>query len=250
MKKKLTSGMDRIGYVFIHGAGLGSHIWQEVMNNMDAPCLSLTLPGRGKDAGAGNGEKPLSLTDYLDYIKQQIERWPVDKFIIVAHSIGGLLGLPLCASLADRAVGFAAISAAIPKGGKGSFLSCLPFPQKQIMSLILRKAGTKPPEKQIRSGLCNDLPAEISDTVVHSFVPESVRLYTDAIESGIPELPKLYVQCLQDREFGMPLQKKYAGHLQSHMVKTLNTGHLPMLSDPVGLSEVLQQFGRTVKLGA
>lgn len=247
MKRTTTHNREQIGFVFIHGAGLRSEIWHEVMEQLNGPCLLLDLPGREKNEGASNTQQAPSLMDYSAFIKQQVEHWPIHKFVVVAHSIAGLLGLQLCASLPDRAIGFAAISAAVPKGGKGSFLSCLPFPKKQIMSLILRKAGTKPPESQIRSGLCHDLPPEIGDSVVSRFVPESVKLYTEPIDCGIPEIPKLYVLCTRDREFGLSMQKKLAHHLSAQSVKTLHTGHLPMLSDPRGLSEVLQQFVNTIK---
>lgn len=239
---------EQLGYVFIHGAGLGSEVWQDVMNNIENPCLLLELPGRGEDREvADNIKMARSFTDYFTFIKQQVEGWPVRRFIVVAHSIGGLLGLQLCASLPERAVGFAAVSAAIPKDGKGSFLSCLPFPQKQIMKLIIRKLGTKPPDSQLRSGLCNDLPAEVSNHVVSGFVPESVQLYTDPVDCGIPDIPKLYVMCARDRQFGLPMQKKLAHHLSAEYVETLPTGHLPMLSDPRGLSDVLQRFSSTIK---
>jgi pimeloyl-ACP methyl ester carboxylesterase len=62
----------------------------------------------------------LTLEGYMAYIKQQIEGWEVDKFVIVAHSIGGLLGLKLADLFHDRLVGFVAVGAAIPKN-EGSF---------------------------------------------------------------------------------------------------------------------------------
>ena len=46
--------------------------------------------------------------------------------------------MELAARLAERVAGFVAIGAAIPKRG-GSFVSSLPFPQRIIMPVLLKR---------------------------------------------------------------------------------------------------------------
>ena len=90
------------------------------------------------------------------------------------RGIGYGAGLPFH----SRVAGFVAIGAAIPKRG-GSFVSVLPFPLRAIMPIILKTAGTKPPESAIRNGLCSDLPEELASRIARSLFrnpAESIRI--------------------------------------------------------------------------
>jgi pimeloyl-ACP methyl ester carboxylesterase len=138
--------------------------------------------------------------------------WEVKKFIIVAHSIGGVLALKIASLLPDRVVGLVAVGAAIPEQGN-SFLSAMTFAKRTLMRVLLRIFGTRPPESAIRQGLCNDLTPEQSAAIVRDFVPESIRLYTDRAEAAAPQ----YTEILQ-------------------------SGHLPMMSKPKELRRALQSF--------
>lgn len=97
--------------------------------------------------------------------------------IIIAHSIGGLIGLRIAECFKDKIIGFVGIGSAIPKNGN-SFVSCLSFPQKLIVPLIMKLAGTKPPKSAIKNGLCNDLNPSQAEKVVKNFTAESRCLYT------------------------------------------------------------------------
>jgi pimeloyl-ACP methyl ester carboxylesterase len=232
------STQEKIGFVFVSGAGLESRIWGKVVEGLDQPCLLVDFPFR-KDSV--ESRKELALADYVTHMKRQVDVWETRKLVIVAHSLGGVLALRLASELSDRLAGFVAVGAAIPKKG-GSFLSILPFPKKIIMSAILRKMGTKPPEAAIRAGLCNDLSKEQAEEIVRGFIPESVRVYTDRVDVSIPIVPKLYVKLTKDKEFNLSLQNKMISNLAPQWVESLETGHLPMLSDPDGLRIALQAF--------
>ncbi|RED58157.1 alpha/beta fold hydrolase [Cohnella lupini] len=234
----MSNGERNIGIVFIHGAGLDGRVWDQVAQGLDIPCLQVEFPkGRqGMDSRRG-----LSLDDYVAGVQRQIENWGVDRFVIVAHSLGGVVGLQVANRMSDRVVGFVAVGAAIPNKF-GSFLSTLPLPKRLLMSLILRTVGTKPPESAIRAGLCGDLSKEQADEVVKGFIPESVKVYTDSVVSALPSVPKLYVKLNRDREFGQALQEKMIRNLSTERTVRLDTGHLPMLSDPDSLRAIIRDF--------
>ncbi|OZB96002.1 alpha/beta fold hydrolase [Paenibacillus sp. XY044] len=236
--------LDRkpIGYVFIHGAGLNARIWEEVAKELHAPWLAMNYPGRGPD---NEGIGKLSLQDYCEYMKEQIRGWDVEKLILVAHSLGGVLGLNIAAEMADRVVGFAAVGAVIPRSG-GSFVSAFPPGQRFLLPLMMRLFGTKPPEQAIRRGLCSDLTEEQADEIVRGFTPESIRVYTDRVEaSSRLQIPSLYVKLGRDQELKPGLQDQMAGKLGAR-VERLESGHLPMLSHPNELRQLLQRFGASV----
>jgi pimeloyl-ACP methyl ester carboxylesterase len=227
-----------VGLVFIHGAGLQGAIWKDVVEEMEAPCLQVNYPLR---EGTADARSNLSLMDYAACIKAQVEAWPVKRFVIVAHSIGGVVALPLAQQVEERIAGFVGIGAAIPGQG-GSFLSTLQLPKRWLISFFLRKWGTVPTEAALRAGLCNDLSEQQAAEVVKGFLPEAMRLYTDRSDAPVPEVPKLYVTLTKDKQFSASQQRRMVASLSPHAVCSLDTGHLPMVSDPMGLSRLLASF--------
>lgn len=238
MIKMQENTQDKIGFVFINGAGLESRIWSKVVEGLDYPCLLVDFPMRKSSIDSRSG---LSLDDYVTHMKSQVDAWETQRFVIVAHSIGGVLALRLASELTDRLGGFIAVGAAIPKNG-GSFLSALPFLKRILMSAILRKLGTKPPESAIRKGLCNDLLDDQTTEIVKGFIPEAVRIYTDRVDVSVPVVPKIYVKLMKDKEFSSTFQDKMISNLSPQSIRSLEAGHLPMISNPEGLRHILQTF--------
>lgn len=157
--------------IFIHGAGLGGWIWDDVIRRMDQPALPVDLPNRGN----GHANKDLKMSDYFQAVVSQIDNWDKDRFVLVCHSLGGALGLRIASHYGQRVAAFVGFGAAIPVNG-GSFASALPFPQKFILPLIMRMAGTRPPDAAMRKGLCNDLTEEKTGEVIRRFTPESRKV--------------------------------------------------------------------------
>ena len=229
---------DELGIIFIHGAGLGNYIWKEVEPKMNYPSLLIEFPNRNMDDKANSN---LSFEDYIEKAILETQDFDKQKLIIVTHSIGGLVGLKIAEHFDDKTIGFVAIGSAIPKNGK-SFVSCLPFPQKHIVSLIMKLAGTKPPKSAIENGLCNDLNQSLTNKVVENFTAESRNLFTKNSNSNIPDTKKLYIELTNDKEFAIPVQKNMAKNLNCTNIITLESGHLPMLSVPEKFSEILNEF--------
>lgn len=220
--------MDATGLVLLPGAGLGPELWDELRPHLDAPALAVRYPGEG------------TLADYVAAAAAQVEGWEHARVVLVAHSLGGVVGMRLAAHLGDRVAGFIGISAAIPING-GSFVSALPFPQKVIVRLMLRLAGTRPPDAAIRKGLCSDLTTEQADQIVARFTPESRAVYTDRVDVAPPDVPRRYVVLTADREFPPSLQARFARRLGGNQIE-LDSGHLPMVSQPGELAKLLARF--------
>lgn len=229
---------DKIGIVLIHGAGLGSFIWDDLKPLIKNPVLTIEFPNREVGDKANNN---LTFDDYKKFAIEQIEKWGIDNFVIVTHSIGGCIGLSLTDYFAKKVVGFVGISSAIPTSGN-SFISCLPFPQSLLMPLILNLFGTKPPQKAIEQTLCNDLTSEQTSEIIKRFTPEAKLLYTTKINYKNLDLKKLYIKLTNDKGFPVQLQDKMIKNLTTQKVVTLDSGHLPMISKPKELSDILNNF--------
>lgn len=229
--------MNTTGILFLHGAGLSTHIWKDVERSIQYPVLLAEYPHVN---GAQSAQNKLTLEDYADHVMQQIATWNVDGVVVVAHSIGGTLALKVAEGLGEKLRGFIAIGAVIPKHG-GSYVSALPFPNRMIISAIMRLAGTKPPESAIRKTLCNGLSKEQTDEVVAQSVAESVHLYFDKTNAEIPTVPRLYIRLTQDKELPVSWQNTMAQNLDAE-VQDIDFGHMPMLGKPQDVARVVNAF--------
>ncbi|GIO67907.1 alpha/beta fold hydrolase [Paenibacillus cookii] len=237
--KKFDHSGSQTGYVFIHGAGLNGGIWKQVMHRLPVPCLSIDFPFRQAEDAI---RQKMSLHDYIADINNQIDRWGVERFILVAHSLGGVPALRIAADRREQVAGLAAVGAVIPADG-GSFLSVFPPAQRILMAALMRTFGTRPPEQAIRKSLCSGLSPEQAGEIAKHFTPEPLRIYTDKINAHWPAgIPSLYVRLEQDRELPAKLQERMIQNLDGCMTAAINSGHLPMLSHPDELSAILLRF--------
>ena len=227
-----------VGFVLLHGAGLGSYIWSDLIPLVDYPILAINFPNR---IIGFQLHSSFTLDDYTDSIINVIEKWDIKSIIIVAHSIAGCAGLKIAQHFKKRCIGFVAISAAIPSKGS-SYLSCFPFPKKVIMFLLLNIIGTRPPDTLIKRQLCHDLTEEQTKTLLKDFIPESKKLYLDKCLANIPDINTLYIICSKDKAFPLSLQLKMAENLNAGKVISLESGHLPMLSVPKQVAAILKEF--------
>ncbi len=229
---------EDLGIVLIHGAGLGSFIWDELKSMLDIPVLAINFPNRNK---GDNANTNLPFEAYTNSVIEQIEKWEKVKIILVVHSIGGCIGLEIVDYPENNLTGFIAISASLPSNGE-SFVSGLPFPKNIIMPIILRVFGTKPPKQTIEKELCNDLTPEQTAEIIDTFTPESRLLYTTTISYKMPEVKKLYIKCADDKSLPVLLQDKMIKNLNIQNVETIKSGHLPMLCFPKRTAEIIYEF--------
>lgn len=228
---------NKIGMVFIHGAGLNGSIWDELLKEISIPFLVIDFPNKR----AGKEIDILTFDDYVSAATNQIRNWEKDHFIIVAHSIVACIGLKIANHFKAELKGFVAVGSVIPKNGN-SFISSLPFPQQFIMPIIIRLFGTKPPQKSIESELCNDLTAEQTIKIVNEFTPESKALYITKINFNLPDSNRLYVKLKNNKSMSITLQDKMAINLNANKIITIDSGHLPMLSKAKPLAVILSDF--------
>ena len=226
------------GIVLIHGAGLGNYIWNETNQHLKTPSLSINFPNR--ELGDKSNKK-ISFETYLNAAIQQIENWEIPQFIIIAHSIGGCLALKLNEHFKERVKGFIAISAIIPKKGT-SFTDCFPIPQRLILPAVLKLFGTKPPEKLLKNDLCNDLKPSQSEEIIRRFSPESIKLYTTKITYNAVPRKSLYIKLLNDKAIPQDMQDEMIKNLNCNEVVELDSGHLPMMSKPKDLAELINKY--------
>jgi pimeloyl-ACP methyl ester carboxylesterase len=240
MEKK---SQKNIGFVLLHGAGLGAWIWEDLISKLEYPCLAIDLPGRGRHADIATTN--LSLDKYVESVLFDLNQFSPTKLIIVAHSISGIIGIEVANKLQDRIFGFIAISASIPSTN-GSYISSLPFLTGLFLRVMFMFAGTRPPASVIQGGLCNDLDDKCTSKIINHFIPESKKLYTDKLRAqGIPD-NSLYIHLKKDLALSEAIQVRMINNLHAKQVIDIDSGHLPMLSKPNELVQILNTFASSL----
>lgn len=229
---------DTLLVIFLNGAGLNASIWNSTLPLLKHTTLAVEYPNRGL---SGSPNKKLTLDDYHSEILQQLSRKKEQNILIVAHSIGGIFCNKIAAELKGKVVGIVAIGAIIAEKGE-TFLSTFPWVQRTITRFIVKRIRTRPPDSQIIKGLCHDLPDESAKKIVSEFTAESAIIYTDKITEPVPDCTGLYIILNGDKSIPVDVQKRSAKRLKQAKTVNMDTGHLPMISQPERLAEIINNF--------
>jgi pimeloyl-ACP methyl ester carboxylesterase len=214
--------------LFLSGAGFPSWVWDEVRAALPVPTAVASYP-REKNNGPGA---------YAERILADVA-WP--EFLVVAHSIGGVVARAMLDLAPERIVGLIAIAATVPEPGE-SFLQAQPVPQRWVLTAVLRLVGTRPPDAAIRSVLGRGLTDATAARLAAEFAPEPFALYR--LPAGSAPIPahSRYVVTTEDPDTPRQRQEVFAKGFGS--TREIATGHMPMLQDPAGLAALIEDFRR------
>lgn len=107
--------------VLIHGAFHGGWCWREVANRLRADgheVLPLTLTGLGERAHLIGPD--VDLDTHIADIVGAVEAAELDRFVLVAHSYGGMPAAAAADRLADRISALVLLDSFIPDDGKSA----------------------------------------------------------------------------------------------------------------------------------
>ena len=180
--------------LLMHGAGLGSWIWDRVVPRLTVPVEAVDLPGRGD--GSNPGE--VSLTQSIDFVASKAR----PRSVLVGHSFSAEVALGVAAAHPQAVAAVVLVGGVVPESGK-SFMSLLPLPQRLFLNVLLKisRNGIRLPTSLIKSEYCSDLDEETTELVLAKIAPEAPRLYLDKLDwAALPEdMPRFYVKLLNDK---------------------------------------------------
>lgn len=221
--------MTTASVLILPGAGLPEWLWDDVRAGLDAPSMIAPRPAA-------------AASTVSDYARAALDAAPDGPLLVVAHSAGGVVASEL-ARLASpgRVVGVVAVAAVIPLTG-GSFVSSLPFPQRMLLPLVMRVAGTRPPEAAVRKGLASDADEQATRRLLADLVPEPRTFFTSSAGSNdalISTPVRRYVLTTDDVELPVALQQRFAARLRPQETTRMPGGHLPMLTRPEAVAAAI-----------
>jgi pimeloyl-ACP methyl ester carboxylesterase len=239
-------------YVLVHGGGSTSRFWDRLRPLLDEPVVAVDLPGRGDHP---TDLATITVEDEVASTVADIEAAGVDRFVLVAHSSGGLVVPGVVAALGSR-VDRIVLNAALvpPEGGCG--LDCMQPRHREGLAAAVEAAE--------REGSSITLPGAPSDPERFrttyggdplddeqlAFVVDPVRCVADGVHhyfqpvswSAAAGVPVTYVVNERDRPVPTALQDEMVGRLpEPPVVVRLGGGHIPAVTHPHELARVIAQ---------
>jgi pimeloyl-ACP methyl ester carboxylesterase len=229
------------GYVLLHGAMLGGWIWEAVTPLLSAPALAVDLPRPG--AGPADRAAGPTLQEAIDTVAADAEvgAFVPEQVVLVAHSLSGILVPGLQSRLGPRIAHVVFVGAAVPVPGV-SYLGTLSLPERLFLRVLLQiqRRGLLAPAWAARRTLCNDLDEATTRRLIARLTREPRRFYTDPVPGALsPDIPCLYVKLLRDRAVSPSTQDEAIRRLPGARIRTVDSGHLPMLGRPEELAALL-----------
>lgn len=239
-----------VGFVLVHGAELGSWLWDPMTPLLERPSVAADLPGRGSRPAKA---RTVTLETAVGSLVEDVGGCGTDRVVVVAHSFSGVLVPPVVDRVGDKVAAVVFVGATVPEEAH-SWADLLPVPQRMFLHVLyrVRPDGVLSPAGLNRRQLCNDLDESTTAWFLECRVPEPPRLLLDAVSpAALPSsLPCHYVRLARDRSLSDAARDRSIDRLENVTVHDLDTGHLPMLSRPAQLAALLEGVAVSCQNGA
>jgi pimeloyl-ACP methyl ester carboxylesterase len=231
-------------FVLIHGAASGGWIWYKVVPLLEKQghtVVAPDLPSHGRDK---TPIAAVSLQGYVDRVCQILDAQR-DPVFLVGHSMGGGVITQTAEYRPDKIKTLVYLAALLPGNGE----SMLQIAQRDTESLLLpntvfaedQRSVTFREEalKEIAYGDCSDEDMALVKALLvpQAVAPLTTPITTTAVNFG--RLPRVYIECLQDRALSPSLQRILYTALPCQKVISMDTSHSPFFSAPEELGEHL-----------
>jgi pimeloyl-ACP methyl ester carboxylesterase len=235
--------------ILIHGAWQGRWVWCDFVPLVQTAGFTphpIDLPGNGAD------DTPLadvSLDLYLDHVGGLIENLDGD-ILLIAHSGGGVVGTALGERYPERIKAIAYIAGMmLPSGWSfGTILAEEKAHERGLLGIgpflewdAARTLSTVPPDAGARIFL-NDMPYDLALEAAKNLTPQAEAgraLKTHWTQERFGTIPRIYVECVQDRSVRQPMQQAMQKAVPGARRIVLDAGHAPHVSKPQVLAEAL-----------
>lgn len=236
-------------FVFLHGGGQGSWVWDETIAALAAQsggaarCLALDVPGCGTKRGRDT--EGTAFAGIIRELAGDIDAAGMKDVVLVGHSQAGT-ALP--AMYAHRPELF----------GRLAFVSCIaPDPGLTVVDMTakrMREQGHTEGSRALtdeslsmleryRIMFCNDMPPPQAEAFLAKLGqdgwPRSSYTETGWTYDHLAAVPVSYVLCVRDAILPLEWQERFASRVHARSTPRIDAGHQVMNTRPQALAEVL-----------
>ncbi|WP_212524771.1 alpha/beta hydrolase [Actibacterium sp. MT2.3-13A] len=231
--------------LLIHGAWGRADSWRGVARLLERrghEVAAIDLPGHGDDPTPPG---TVRLADYAARIVAELEKGP--PALLVGHSMGGM-AISAAAELApERIRKLVYLCAFLPRDGD-SLLS-LKKREAPTIGAAVRPGPEKgttvlDPELAVEY-LCQNASGAARRQVQQGLGPQSNKAQTDPVQltaARFGTVPRVYILCEDDRTITPELQRTMASETPCDQMLSLPGGHLPQITAPAALAEILDKL--------
>lgn len=230
----------------VHGAFEDAHVWDHVSARLQADgyrVINVDLPGRPSAPMASN----LVTNDvYRDVVLKAIggESKPV---VLVGHSFGGIAVTNVAEAAPDKIRTAVYLAAFLPQNGE-SMLSLAKQDRDSKAGPALHVDETKgmiSVNYNARADLfANGAPEGLRKALPDLIIDEPLSPIVTPVKvtaARFGQVDKVYIHTAQDQVVSPYLQQKMVAATAVRREFTLNTGHIPFLTDVSGLVSAIEQ---------
>ena len=233
-------------YVLVHGAWHGQWCWDKVaplLRQARHKVVVFDLPAHGQE-----DKTPLSEVTLDLYVQRTCEvlAAQAEPVILVGHSSGGAVISGAAERSPMKIEKLVYLTAYLLRDGETMRHINQNYNKDSLLApnALADASGTSwtvPPEKlkEIFYGDCSEEDIARAKMLL---VPEPIRQFATPVHvtaENFGRIPRVYIQCLQDRANTLPCQRQMYTATPCQRVLTLDTSHSPFFSAPDALSELL-----------
>ncbi|MET0886083.1 MAG: alpha/beta fold hydrolase [Mycetocola sp.] len=226
------------GYVLVHGGLHGAWCWDRVIPLLDKPALAIDLPGRSGDPGE---LASISYAEWIASAADDLRSFGPDQVCLVAHSLGGITITGLARAEPQRVASMVFISSVIPAAGETAAHA---IGGDGYESMFVDGLFTGPPAEILREHLMNGVDDATAQAVIARVRPEPERPFLEPMRyDGLPPVPTTYVRLSRDKGLPPDQQARMISSLGITDVRTIDSCHNVMISEPELLAALLVTLG-------
>lgn len=232
-------------YVLIHGSWHGGWCWEKLISLLkakDHQVYAPDLPGHGKDK---TPIQEITFKHYVDALCNLLDTIE-EPVILVGHSMGGIVISQAAEYRPQKIAKLIYLAAFLPKNGESMMTVAhqqAPTRFVKMMKVVPEENAFYFPKEAMQAFSYHLAPADVIDAIQDRICVEPLQpLQTPVMlsEARFGQIPKMYIECLEDRAILLETQRKMTRETNCEIV-SLPCDHGPFYSDPKSLCDLLER---------
>ena len=223
--------------LLIHGSCHGAWCWTEVLDALDRlgqKARAIDLPGHGNDP---TPRADVTLDAYADAILSAID----GPTTVVGHSMGGFPITAAALKAPERIARLVYLTAYVPRDGASLADMRHDWPEQPLLPVI-RQSDDRTTltfdDTSLEPLFYHDCTAtQVARARAH-LTPQPTRPQRTPLSPAVPDVPRHYIVCEDDRAIVPGFQRKMASGISD--IQSMNTSHSPFFAAPDDLARRLR----------